>query len=189
MPQLHLTSGDWTLWAAPGLLKKVWMEVAQSVLEFFDFREPNKVLGVVFFFQHFIESVNFLRNSPYAFHKTLQSYSTLTRRVPRVWKDIKIVWMGCEQRSQNEHKIGQKTDLFRLFSTSSKTLPYDFLTTFLFKFQISQIHCQTPLRWTVSQKGSHFLWFLGYIPWYSLQTFVEKNLIGSSTAIFGLFLI
>ena len=147
------------------------------------------------------------------FHTILMKYCKVilhTRRVPRVWKYIKIVWMGCEQRSQNEHKIGQKTDVFRLFLTSSKILPYDFHPTFLLKFQISQIHCRTPLRWTVSQRGSHFFWFLGYITWFFLQTllflvnaattfnergldpvscsrFVEKSVNGSSTVSFGVF--
>ena len=120
--------------------------------------------------------------------------------------------MWCEQRSQNEHKIGRKTDLFRLFSTSSKTRPYDFLPTFLLIVQISQIHRRTPLRWTVSQRGSHFLGFLGYITWSFLRTlrflvnaattfnerglapvscsrFVAKYVIGSSTAMFRLFLL
>ena len=35
---------------------------------------------------------------------------------------IKIVWLGCEEHSQNKPKNGQKTAIFRLFLIFSKTV-------------------------------------------------------------------
>ena len=57
-------------------------------------------------------SIRFERNYLQSFYTILESY---------ICNDIKVVWLGCGKHSQNDPKNGQKTLIFRLFSTFSKT--------------------------------------------------------------------
>ena len=163
----------------PGLLKNIWLEVAQPFLDFFfDFRETEKNPGVVFFSRLFNENVNFLRNFPYNFHEILQSYSTHPKSPPRVkihQNRMNGMWATQSKWAQNWPKNRLVSTFFHFLKNSSVR----FFPTFLLKFQISQIHCRIPLRWTVSQRGSHILWFLGYITWSFLQTLLF--LVNAST--------
>ena len=58
-------------------------------------------------------SIRFKRIFLQSFYTILESY---------MCNGIKIVWLGCEQHSQNYPKNGQKTAIFRLFLIFAKTV-------------------------------------------------------------------